>query len=417
MMSLRTLAFASLALVAGCSTTTAVAQKGSQPVALATLPRPLSAGEASAVSSANAFTFGLFSRIVAATPQDNVFTSPLSASYALGMAMNGANGATFDAMRSTLAFPASSNRQAIGESWSSLTALLTSLDASTDVRIANSIWWRKEFPFSQAFIDEDKHWFGAEARALDFEDAKSVTAINDWVSTATNGKITSIMDAIPGDAVMFLVNALYFKGSWRDKFDASLTTDAPFTTMAGSTQQVRMMHRSGDINYAEGSNWQAVELPYGNEAWNMTVLLPKPGTSVNALAAQTDASAFAAIVAALRAREVKLSLPRLTLEWERELTPDLQGMGMGVAFSDGADFSRMSPSQPVKISSVKQKTFVKVDEEGTEAAAVTSVGVVATAAILPIDFTVNRPFVLVIRERLTGTILFIGRIGSIPPAA
>ncbi|MDB4905278.1 MAG: proteinase inhibitor serpin [Gemmatimonadetes bacterium] len=412
-MSLRTLALASMLLGGACSSTTGVSPKGGQPTALTTLPRALSAGEASTVSSANAFTFSLFRQVVTTAPADNAFASPLSASYALGMAMNGANGSTFSAMRASLEFPATMDRQAIGESWSTLTALLTSLDPSTDVRVANSIWWRQQFPFSQAFIDEDKRWFGAEAKALDFGSAQAVPTINGWVSTATNGKIPTIVESIPGDAVMFLINALYFKGSWRDKFDVSRTTDAPFTTQSGALQ-VRMMHRSGQVSYAEGSTWQAVELPYGNAAWNMTVLLPKAGTTANALVASLDAPAFAAIVGAMRERAVSLSLPKLRLEWERELGPDLTALGMGVAFSDAADFSRMSPSVPVQISSVKQKTFVQVDEEGTEAAAATSVTVVLTSAPQFVDVTVDRPFVLVIRERLSGTILFIGRIGSIP---
>jgi serpin B len=334
---------------------------------------------------------------------------------ALGMAMTGAAGTTYDEMRTTLGFGAAATENEIGESYRSLITLLRGLDPGVDFRIANSIWYRSGFPVDAAFLDRGRSWFDARVSALDFGSPTAVPTINDWVGTATAGKIPTILDGIDDGQVMFLINAIYFKGSWRTRFDPSRTVAAPFHA-AGGDQSARLMHREGTMRWLRTSDFEAIDLPYGNSAYSMTVVLPNPGRSVEEVAASLQGSAWSGWMAQFADAEIELALPRFTLAWDRLLIPDLQALGMRAAFVDGgADFSRMSPlGRQLFISLVKQKTFVDVNEEGTEAAAVTNVGISVTSLPLRRPFIVDRPFIFVLRERLSGTILFMGKIVRLP---
>jgi serpin B len=400
--------------LAACSSTTEPGTAQPSP-ALDALPRALTGGEQKVIGAANDFSFALFRQLSASRSDSNVFTSPLSASMALGMAMNGAAGTTYDEMRSTLGFGASATETEIGTSYKSLITLLRGLDPSVEFRIANSIWYRTGFPVQPTFLDAGRDWFDAQVSALDFASPNAVRTINDWVSSSTAGKIPTIVDGIDDDQVMFLINAIYFKGSWRAKFDPARTVDAPFKSVAGD-QPAKLMHRDGMIRYLETADFSAVDLPYGNSAYSMTVVLPNAGRSVDAVAASLQNTAWAGWVGQFHDADVDLYLPRFKLEWQRPLIPDLQSLGMRAAFVDGgADFSRMSSlGRQLFISLVKQKTYVDVNEEGTEAAAVTNVGISLTSAPVRSTFRVDRPFVFVIRERLSGTILFMGKIVRMP---
>lgn len=408
------LATVTIALAAACSSSTEP-DAGNPSPTLDALPRALTAGEQKVIGAANDFSFALFRRLSAAQPDSNVFTSPLSASMALGMAMNGAAGTTYDEMRATLGFGASATESEIGESYKSLIALLRGLDPGVDFRIANSIWYRTGFPVDQAFLDRGRNWFDARASALDFASASAVPTINDWVSTSTVGKIPTILDRIENDQVMFLINAIYFKGSWRTRFDPSRTVTAPFHGIGGD-QPAKLMRREGTMRWLQTSDFEAIDLPYGNAAYAMTVVLPAAGKSVDDVAATLQGSAWKEWTSQFRDADVELQLPRFKLEWARMLIPDLQTLGMRAAFVDGvADFSRITTSgTPLFISLVKQKTYVDVNEEGTEAAAVTNVGISLTSAPVRRPFIVDRPFVFVLRERLSGTILFMGKIIRMP---
>ena len=407
-------AIAAIALGVACSSSTEPGSDEPSP-ALDALPRALTAGEQKVIGAANDFSFALFRRLSAARSDSNVFTSPLSASMALGMAMNGAAGTTYDEMRATLGFGASATESEIGESYKSLIALLRGLDPSVDFRIANSIWYRTGFPVDQGFLDRGRNWFDARASALDFSSPSAVSTINDWVNTSTAGKIPTILDRIEGDQVMFLINAIYFKGSWRTRFDPSRTVTAPFHAVGGD-QPAKLMRRDGTMRWLQTPEFEAVDLPYGNGAYAMTVVLPAAGKRVDDVAASLQASAWTTWMGQFNDAEVELQLPRFKLEWARELIPDLQALGMRAAFIDGgADFSRMSTlGSQLFISLVKQKTYVDVNEEGTEAAAVTNVGVSLTSMPVRRPFIVDRPFVFVLRERLSGTILFMGKITRLP---
>lgn len=402
-------------LALGCSSDPAAPQQpGDAPPARTSLPRTLTSAEQNVLASSNAFTFALWRQLNKSQIDTNVFVSPLSASFALGMTLNGAAGTTYDEMHSALQ-SGNTSLADVDAGYKSLIGLLTSIDPSVTMQIANSIWYRNTFPFKQSFLDIGSSAFNATISPLDFtKTAQSLATINGWVSDKTNGKIASIVDRIDDSDVMFLINAIYFKANWRSKFDPALTQSAAFHGTGGD-QQASLMHKQDKIAYARGTGFQAVDLPYGDSAFTMTVILPDAGTTVESVAASLDADAWASLAGSFRAAEVDLSLPKLKIEWKRGLIPDLQGLGMRTPFTSSADFTNMSIlGKQLYISSVDQKTFVQVDEEGTEAAAVTSVGISLTSAQVPITFRVDRPYIFAIRERLSGTVLFIGKIVRMP---
>jgi serpin B len=386
------------------------------PAPLTELPRVLSADEQKVLAASNQFTFSLFHQLTESQRGANVFVSPLSASMALGMTMNGAAGTTFDEMRAALGLGGASQEE-INEGYKTLIALLRGLDNSVEFRLANSVWYRQGFPFQRSFLDAAAGSFGAQVQGLDFDNPASVGTINQWVDRSTNGKITTIIDQIDPSNVMFLINAIYFKGSWRDQFNVAETREAPFYAAGGREQRARLMHRHAKMRYLATPEFQAVDLPYGRDAFAMTVLLPAQGTDVETFAASLTAAAWAQWEKQFHTADVDLYLPRLTLTYERRLNDDLKALGMRQAFvPDGADFTRMSPAPTgnhLFIDFVKQKTYVDVNEEGTEAAAVTAVGVRVTSAPQTATMRVDRPYLFAIRERLSGTILFIGKVVAV----
>jgi serpin B len=408
---------AAASLLTACGGGSSTEPPGEAPTPLTELPRALTPAEDRVRGASNGFTFALFRQLNEAQRGENVFVSPLSASMALGMTMNGAAGATFDQMRSALGFGDASQAE-INAGYKGLIGLLRDLDKSVDFRLANSIWYRQGFPFQQSFFDVTKSWFDAEVRGLDFGNPASVGTVNDWVERSTNGKITKIIDEIRRENVMFLINAIYFKGSWRDQFDPSATLDAPFRAADGRQQPAKLMHRHAKMPYLQTPQFQAVDLPYGRNAFAMTVLLPAEGTTVDALAASVTADSWAQWEKQFHAADVDLFLPRLKLEYERQLNDDLKALGIRDAFVEGgADFTRMAPAptgRDLFIDYVKQKTYVDVNEEGTEAAAVTVVGISVTSAPQTVTMRVDRPYLFAIRERLSGTILFIGKVVAMP---
>lgn len=368
------------------------------------------------LQAGNAFSLALFRQLSKVQPGKNVFVSPLSASMALGMTMNGAHGTTLDAMRATLGVGTADLTQ-INAGYKGLIELLRGLDPSTTFQLANSIWYRNGFPVRQSFIDVVKAAFSAEVRGLDFNDPSSLSTINGWVNSNTQGKIPTILDFIAPDDQMYLINAIYFKASWRTRFDPALTHPGIFNASGGALQTVNMMHRDptpGVLNRVFSfPHLYAAELGYGNDAFGMTILLPERGASMDSVATALTTDQWNLITAMLDGSmgiALGVTLPKFSLTYERRLNDDLVAMGMGIAFSDAADFSALS-SSPVSISYVKQKAFVDVNETGTEAAAVTNV---ALAASTPPSLDVDRPFIFVIRDRLSGTILFMGKMNSIP---
>jgi serpin B len=379
---------------------------------LAALPRPLTSQEQAVIGASNRFAFDLLREASARDTASNVFLSPLSASMALGMTMNGARGETFTGMRTALGFGVMEPAE-INASYRSLTQLLLGLDRNVELRLANSIWVRQGFPLHDSFVRSSEESFGARVAALDFGSPAAVQTINGWVDRSTNGKIRTIVDRIDADIVMYLINAVYFKGSWTEQFDRQQTSPAPFVLADGTQRTVQMMHRSkARVRALATPDVQMVDLPYGREAFSMTLVLPPRGRSAKEWAATVTADQWQRWTGELRERELDVYLPRFRLEYEQVLNGTLRALGMETAFDErAADFGGMSPmGADLFIDEVKQKTFLEVNERGTEAAAVTSVGVAPTS--MPPSFRADRPFLLAIRERLSGTLLFVGVIGA-----
>ena len=374
------------------------------------LPRALTAGEVEVIGASNRFAFDLLAQ--ANEANDNLFLSPLSASMALGMTMNGADGETWNQMRDVLGFGTLAEEE-INASYKSLIELLVGLDRTIETAIGNSVWTRSGFPVHADFLNTVREAFGAEVAELDFADASASERINGWVRDATRGRIDDMVpDVIPGNVVMYLLNAIYFKGSWTLQFDPSETRNEPFRLDDGSTRTVPLMTLRETLPYQENSRFQAVDLPYGGRAFAMTVLLPAQGLSVDTLAANLDAGEWEDVADGFHDTDVELFLPRFRMSYERTLNDDLAALGMVDAFDPGrADLTRLSPVESLFISEVRQKSWVDVNEEGTEAAAATS-AVVADSG--PLVVRADRPFLFFIRERLSGTILFAGKFASPP---
>jgi serpin B len=303
----------------------------------------------------------------------------------------------------------------VNQGYRDLITLLTSLDRTTEVVVANSLWSRSGFPILPTFVNAVDTWFDAEARTLDFSTPAAVDVINGWVKDKTRNRIPKLLDRIDPFEVAFLVNAVYFKGRWRATFDRARTRPMPFHAADGSTRDVPTMSLDATpLRYHSTPEYEAVDLLYGNGTFAMTVLLPRPGKTPADLLAGLDPSGWRELAAAFHEQKIMLSVPRFRLEYSRELEEDLKDLGMGIAFDGGrADFYGIADVRPERlfISRVVQKTFVDVNEEGTEAAAATGVGIGVTSA--PPALVVDRPFLFAIHERLTGTILFLGQVNLI----
>jgi serpin B len=397
----------------GCGSSTGPG--GDAPVILTELPRSLSPSEVRIVTGANAFAFDLLRRVTAALPPDsNAFLSPLSASMALGMTLNGANGETYDAVRAALRLDGMAETE-INEGYRDLLALLGGLDSRTEMRVSNSIWGHAGLPLEPAFTEASGAYFDAEVRTLDFRSPEALTTINGWVSGQTNGRIPRLLDQLSPEEVLFLVNAIYFKGKWRQAFDARETRQGPFHGADGRDRSAPLMRLREDLRYHQTEDYQAVDLLYGNGAFAMTVLLPKAGRTPAELLAGLDPASWRALAERFHESEVALTFPRFRLEYGRKLKEDLVALGMEMAFGVGADFYRIADVRPDRLylTRVDQKTFVEVNEEGTEAAAATGVGVGVTSAPELVEMTVDRPFVFAIRERFSGAVVFLGVMNAI----
>jgi serpin B len=382
------------------------------PKPITELPRALTPAEQIVIAQSNTFGFDLLREADArrGSGQPNTILSPLSASMALGMALEGAEGETFTEMQDALGFQGMS-REEINASYGGLLDLLLELDPAVEVGIANSAWSRLGFPFETGYFDAITASFRAVVQELDFDDPGAKEVINQWVREETHGRIEEIVEGISPLDILFLINAVYFKGDWTNRFQKGDTYQAPFHLEGGSTVNVPMM--SGDIEdvgfaVLEGDR-VAAELPYGGQAFGLVVVLPRPGESVDDLLAGLNSETWTDWMSALHLQKVMVQMPKFELEWDGLLNDALKAMGMERAF-DGfrADFSRMTPAPDAHISAVRQKTYMKVDEEGTEAAAVTSVTVSTLSG--PSGITLDRPYLLAIRERLSGTVLFLGAI-------
>ena len=373
--------------------------------------RELTLSEKRLTESGNIFGLKLFRELNTDEIGENMFISPLSVSYALGMTLHGAAGTTYDAMAKTLELRGMSIEE-INKSYQSLMKLLTTLDPKVIFEIANSIWYREGFHVEQEFIDVNREYFDALVRALNFDDPKSVDIINNWASEKTHGLIEEVIDEIDGATIMFLINALYFKGTWLYEFDPDKTKPAPFYLADGSQTEVQMMSQLSEYHYYANEQFQGIDLPYGDEKFSMTVFLPRPGINIDGLISQINNQSWSSWINGFPEEKLKVNLymPRFTIEYEKKLKDVLTSLGMGIAFDPSADFTNINKLGGIWIDDVTHFTYVNVDEEGTEAAAVTVVEIIRSTSGGPPVMRIDRPFFFVIRENHNDTILFMGKV-------
>lgn len=399
-----------IALATGfsCSCSTAVDENPS-PIEEGSIV--LKAGMEIKVEQDNAFALDLLKKTIAITGDSKVFVSPLSVSIAFGMAWNGAVGATRTEMEQALGMSGMS-ADVINDYYKIMQTSLPVIDTSTTLNLANSIWYRTGFPIKDAFLDVNANYFNAEIRALDFSKAWALDTINNWCSRKTNGMIPSALDRITEDAKMYLINAVYFKGSWTRKFDKEDTYETNFTNEQGNQVKVNMMNQTDTFAYKEDAFAQYVDIPYGNGAFSMTVILPSGSKSTTEVLNYLTPDKWNNMLQSLTERKVHVAFPRFKTDCSFLLNEELKEMGMNLAFTDQADFSKISDTA-LCISRVIHKTAIEVTEEGTEAAAVTIIEFVTTSMPDYPSVDVNKPFLFVIREKSAGIILFAGKMGSI----
>jgi serpin B len=358
----------------------------------------------------NEFALKLFRKMASGVSDSNIVVSPLSISIALGMAWNGAAAETKDEMTALLEMTGSPD-SLVNQYYEVMQKSLPVVDSSTTVTIANSLWHTTDFVVKPSYLTVNRDYFDAEIRSIDFLQPWAKDTINAWVDAKTNHLIPSIIQST-SDQVMFLINAVYFKGAWTIPFDPKKTYSGSFTKQTGGSTTVKMMSLLDTLRYAETDNAQFLDLAYGNGAYSMTLVLPKSGFNTSSVLASLTPSAWNSTIESLTTQQVQAYLPRFKVECDFDLVPTLKSLGMHKAFTDLAEFPNISV-EPVLISDVKHKTYVEVTEEGTKAAAVTSIGFTTTSMPNYPVFNADRPFLFFIRENGSKVILFAGKIAQV----
>ena len=364
------------------------------------------------INSSNDFGIELFTR-VAQEEEDNFMLSPLSASAALTMLLNGCNGDTYEQLKSALKYPDEMTLEDINGTYNSLVDQLLEADKKVELALANAIFYRNGFNVKEPFLNSMQTDFSAYIESLDFSSPSALDVINGWASDNTNGKIEKVLDQISGDAVMFIMNALYFKGDWSYKFDEALTEDNIFYPDGSDPVMVSTMKSEVGAKIYISDDYRAIELPYGRTNFTMVVIVP--GVSIGDFNSSFGIDIWNNITDGLDGldefEDTEVFMPGFKFSCEKYLNKQLKSMGMTHAFDPYlADLSEISESQ-IYVDFVKQNSFIEVNEEGTEAAAVTTIGVNLTSAPPPPEvFKIDKSFVFAIRERTTNTILFIGQV-------
>jgi serine protease inhibitor len=357
------------------------------------------------------FGFKLLTQLLAQDSQRNIFVSPPSVAIALAMTYNGANGATQTAMATALQLNGLTLAD-LNQANANLQAALSNPEPQVQLTIANSLWAKQGVTFKPDFLARTQAAYTAQITELDFTDPGAPNTINAWVKETTQGKIGKIIDRLNPDNVMFLINAIYFNGKWATEFDKNLTTEQPFYLLDGTPKLHPLMMQSDRYPYYETEQFQAVSLPYGSGRMSLYIFLPKSTSSLAAFYQTLTAAQWQTWMGQFRKQQGTVRIPKFQLAYEVELKSALSALGMGIAFdANQADFSNLS-EMTTYIDQVKHKTFVEVNEAGTEAAAVTSVGVSVTSVMPdgPFQITVDRPFFFAIRDNQTETVLFMGSI-------
>lgn len=360
-----------------------------------------------------AFGFDLLKQAAGGQRGKNIFLSPYSVSSALQMVCNGAAGQTKLEMENVL-HTAGLKPDALNAAYKDLDQSIRS-ETNAVLNIANSIWYRRGIELKPEFASVNRNFYGAKLDALDFGDPKSADIINAWADGSTHGRIKDVIrPPIDPATSVILANAIYFKGAWENKFEKSLTKARTFHLQVGTQKQTPMMEQHRKFYYQRGNGFQAVRLPYAGGHLGMYVFLPDTNSSLDKLIATLNGDEWQKIVRQFRDTEGTVMLPKFKMDYDVGLNKPLQSLGMRSAFNRTADFSAMS-SKPLFVSEVKQKSFVEVNEAGTEAAAVTTVTMQRMAAVQqpkPFEMIVDHPFLFMICDT-TGyaqSILFLGII-------
>ncbi|WP_366924516.1 serpin family protein [Metallumcola ferriviriculae] len=367
------------------------------------------------VSGNSQFAFNIFKQLDKEDRDQSIFTSPLSISTALTMTYQGAETTTKEAMAKTLGYTGIEDGQ-LNESYKNLIRYLKQLDKKVEMNIGNSLWVRAGEDINEEFLAVNKDIFDASVTQLDFSKETAAGEINQWISDATNEKIEKMIDPpISANVVMYLINAIYFKGDWAEQFDKDNTYAAQFHAGDGSTREVMMMSKNGKVEYGQGDNFKAVRLPYGSGNVAFYSILPDENVPISDFIAELNLNRWEAIRDSISEKEeVQLRLPRFKLEYGiKKLKDSLVRLGMGEAFSVTADFSGIRDG--ISISRVLHKAVIEVNEQGSEAAAATVVEMKESAAAEPLTFIANRPFLFIIADDETGTILFLGKLYDVKP--
>lgn len=367
------------------------------------------------IEADNTFGLELFQKIRSTSDEENIMISPLSISVALAMAYNGADGDTKTEMEETLKLNGLTPEE-INASYKLLIGALQSLDEKVVFELANAIFYRNGFAVKPDYLNINKNNYDAEVSALDFNSPSAVKTINNWVADKTHDKILSIIDKLSADDRMVLLNAVYFNGIWTKEFDENGTKNRIFTKKDGTSVEIPMMNKEDKLEYTSNSLFQAVKLPYGNGQYNMLVMLPANNKTSQNVIDELSAENLNNWKNDFKTEEhVVVTMPRFKFEFKMGLINVLKEMGMTKAFTGEANFSKITDKEDLFISSVLHKSYIDVNENGTEAAAVTAITFTATSAgpgdtVQKIYFNVNKPFVFAISEKDTGAILFVGEV-------
>ncbi len=348
----------------------------------------------------------------------NVFVSPVSLLMALSMLQNGANGETRDEILEAIQLKGL-DEEAINRANASLLDYLQRSDEELTLKTANSLWLNDTYTLQDAFKSVTHDYFSADAEEIDISDSKSADRINDWVKASTNGKIEKMVDSpLDSDLVMYLMNAVYFKGSWTYPFNEEMTEDGIFNLEDGSEATVPFMTLHESLPYFENDQFQAVSLPYGNEGKiTMDVFVPKEGQDAESFLKSWTTDNRTAWNDSFKLRPGSIRMPKIQLDYEADMKDPLMELGMQKAFNGGsADLSLLVQEEKERlfVSKVKQKTYLSIDEKGTEAAGVTSVTVSIESAPSgePFEMSADRPFFITIRDKEADVLLFAGKIAN-----
>lgn len=364
-------------------------------------------------NASNRFGFEMLAQLQAQQPTDNILISPSSMAIALAMLRRGSSGNTLAELNHTLGLE-NLDATTIDFSYQKLLNTLKTADPDLQLAISNSLWVNQDLALKEPFVKPVQEFYQGEVSQLDFADSQAKDTINQWVAQNTGDRITEIIDAVSPQDAFYLLNAIYFKGIWTTKFDPAQTTEAEFSLQSGKSKNLPMMNQSGEYRYYENQQLQAIRLPYGQQAEvGMYILLPRETSSLGELQPQLTAENWQELLSQMRSRQGNIALPRFQLAFETDLKQSLAALGLQQIFDPNqADFSAITDAS-VAVNQIKHKTWLEVNEEGAEAAGVTSIGIRITSfepENVPFQMRVNRPFFLVIRDDITETILFMGNV-------